>query len=254
MTATVSAYIITKNEEHNIARAIESVLWMDEIIVLDSGSSDDTRKIAKSYGATVSLLDFPGFAEQKNRAMSLCTSDWLFNLDADEEVTPELRQSIERVLAANDVSEDCYEITRKNHYLGRWMLHSGWYPEYRARLSFTGKAEWKGGAIHESLQGNGESGCLSGDLLHRPYANLGEHINTIGRYTKIWAERENAKGRAFKWSDLIFRPPFRFLKMFVLKRGFLDGGQGLIAAVMGSFYVFMKYARLYEIQKQPKVL
>ncbi len=250
---SVSAYIITKDEEANIARAIESVAWMDEVIVLDSGSSDRTVDIAASLGAKVHTAEFNGFALQKNRALDLCKCDWCLNIDADEEVSPELRYSIERVL--DNTSEavfDAYEVSRKNFYLGRWISHMGWYPEYRLRFSRRGKAGWGDSTIHESLDCKGQKGRLKGDLLHRPYRDLGEHIATIGRYTKIWAEREHAKGRRFRWIDILFRPPFKFLRMYVLKAGFLDGMAGLVASLMGACYVCMKYARLYEIESSNK--
>jgi glycosyltransferase involved in cell wall biosynthesis len=244
---TISAYLITRDEEKNIARAIESVRWMDEIVVLDSGSVDSTAEIARRLGAKVYDEPFRGFMAQKNRAMELCGSEWTFNIDADEEVTPMLRESIERsVVLPRGSSPDWYEVNRKTWYMGRWIRHCGWYPEYRARLCRKGVAQWAGETLHEHLEGEGRPGRLDGELLHRPYADLGVHVKRIDRYSDIWAGGEFARGRMARPDQLITRPIARFLKMYVLKAGFLDGAAGFIASMMGAWYAFMKYARLYE--------
>jgi len=247
----ISAYIIACNEERIIARALESVRWMDEIVVLDSGSTDDTVTLAKKYGARIAVEAFKSFVHQKNRAMELCTGDWLFNLDADEEVTPELRSSIESAVnKGHPVNlKTIYDIRRRTFYLGRWMRHCGWYPEYRARLSQRGHAAWRGEVLHERLVGDGPEEFLEGDLLHRPYENLGDHLTTIARYSELWAGREASRGRKINRCDLVMRPLFRFFKMYVFKFGVLDGIQGLIASMMGAWYVFLKYARLFEISR-----
>jgi len=251
--STISAYIITKNEEQNITRSIESVRWMNEIIVLDSGSTDKTVEIAERLGAKVSTAPFTTFYEQKGRAMELCSSEWTFNIDADEEVSPELRRSIEQVLS-HDTGGDpyVYRIGRKNRYLGRWIHHCGWYPEYRTRLAKTGHARWEGTVFPEVLVADGPPGTLSGDLLHRPYADLGAHLKAIDRYTSMWAQREAEAGRTTGFFTIILRPIARFLKMYVVRAGFLDLGPGFIASVMGAWYTFMKYARLYELSGNRK--
>jgi (heptosyl)LPS beta-1,4-glucosyltransferase len=248
----ISVYLIAKNEEKKIRTALESVKWADEIVVVDSGSIDKTKEIALEYGAKVFDEEFRGFVFQKNSAMEHCSGEWLFNIDADEEVTDDLRKSIEFIIFRNEDEKSfiSYNVNRKIFYLGRWMKHCGWYPEYRVRLSRKGAAKWVGEVLHEKLEGNGKSGYLKGDLLHRPYDNLGAHLNTIGRYTGIWAARENEKGRKVSLIDLIFRPAIRFFKMFVLKAGFLDGVPGFTASFMGGFYAFMKYARLYEMNRE----
>ena len=247
----ISAYIITKNEGKNIGRALESVQWMDELVVLDSGSTDNTVEIAKKFEAKVVTETLKSFVTQKNRAMELCKGEWLFNLDADEEVTPELRKSIEDVIF-NESSQEVpvlFKIRRKNKYLGRWIKHCGWYPEFRARLSRRGHAKWKGEVLHEKLEGDGPVGFISGDLLHRPYANLGEHLRTIDRYSELWAKREASKGRTTGFIEISIRPFSKFFKMYILKAGFMDRGPGLIVSIMGAWYTFMKYARLYELSR-----
>jgi len=189
---------------------------------------------------------------QKNDAMERCSGEWLFNLDADAEDTPELRRSIEKVVYGGSPrgnARSAYQVPRKTWYLGRWMEHCGWYPEYRTRLSRRGRARWQGEDLHEELAGDGPAGRLSGDLLHRPYWDLGEHMDTIRRYTYLWAQREAAAGRGVSWTDIVFRPFFRFVKMYFLRGGFLDSGPGFVASVMGAWYVFLKYARLYEMTR-----
>ncbi len=248
---TISAYLITRNEERNIARAIESVRWMDEVVVLDSGSTDQTVEIAERMGAKVRMEPFQGFVVQKNRALELCAGDWAFNLDADEEVTPELRDSILAATASpgTEQSPPVYAVCRRTWYMGRWIRHCGWYPEYRERLSRKGCARWEGEMLHESLRGDGAAGRLAGDLLHRPYSDMGAHARKIDVYTDIWARREWSRGRRAGLADLAARPLVRFAKMYLLRAGFLDGLPGFSAAVMGAWYTFMKYARLHEMAR-----
>lgn len=243
----ISVYIITLNEANAIGCAIESVRWADEIVVLDSGSVDDTCVIARKLGARVETWQFEGFAAQKNAAMNLCEGEWLLNIDADEEVTSELERSIRKTVGENRKEPGAYEVNRRTWYLGRWMRHCGWYPQYRTRLCRAGEASWSGGSIHEYLESGSRPGRLDGDLLHRPYDNLSDHLKKIGKYADIWAREHTENGGRAGWIDLLFRPLARFLKMYVLKAGFLDGMPGLVASAMGSVYAFMKYARLYEI-------
>lgn len=221
---------------------------MDEVIVLDSGSADGTTEIAERMGAKVFIEPFRGFVEQKNRAMELCTGDWTFNLDADEEVTPELSESVRTVLNAPgmDAGPEVFAVARKTWYMGKWMLHCGWYPEYRERLSKRSRARWSGELLHERLAGSERAGYLRGDLLHRPYADLGDHLRRIDFYSELWASRELSRGRRPGSLDLAIRPAARFLKMYVLRAGFLDGLQGFVASAMGAWYTFLKYARLHE--------
>jgi (heptosyl)LPS beta-1,4-glucosyltransferase len=247
----ISAYLITRNEEKNIARSIESVRWMDEVVVLDSGSTDRTVEIAERMGAKVWIEPFQGFVIQKNRAMEFCTGEWMFNLDADEEVTPELRESILVSIAGTgtEKSPSVFAVCRRTRYMGRWIRHCGWYPEYRERLSRKGCARWEGEMLHEGLRGEGAVSRLAGDLLHRPYDDLGAHVRKIDEYTNIWARRELSKGRRAGLSDLAGRPAARFMKMYFLRAGFLDGIPGFAVSVMGAWYTFMKYARLYEMAR-----
>ncbi|MFC1511944.1 glycosyltransferase family 2 protein [Candidatus Latescibacterota bacterium] len=252
--ALITVYLITLNEEENILRALRSVSWADEIIVLDSGSTDRTCEIARGLGAKIYVEPFRGFVEQKNRALELCAGDWAFNLDADEEVTDSLRASIETAVRDDpDGSvQSAYEVIRRTWYLDRWILHCGWYPQYRCRLSQRGMARWTGDTLHESLTVSGQVGRLFGNLLHRPYRDLGAHLRAIDRYSDLFATREKGKGRSATIIEVILRPPLKFLKMYVLRGGFLDRAPGLIASLMGAWYTFMKYARLYERARIPR--
>ncbi len=241
----ISAYLITLNEIDTIERAVRSVSWMDEVVVLDSGSTDGTQDAARALGAKVAVAPFHDFVSQKNDALKRCTGDWVFNLDADEEVTPELRRSIEAAVA-NIEGWAGYRVTRRTWYFDRWIRHCGWYPEYRVRLTRSGSAQWEGTVLHESLAVNGRVGTIKGDLLHRPYDDLADHTARILRYADLWAEREFTAGRKAALSDLLVRPAARFVRMYLLRRGFIDGTAGLLASLMGAHYVFMKYARLLE--------
>lgn len=252
----ISVYIITFNEEENIDRALKSVSWADEIIVLDSGSTDRTLEKARELGARTSTHPFHDFVEQKNRALELCSGEWAFNMDADEEVTESLRRSIEAVVNAGFPDGICpvYRVSRRTWYMGRWIHHCGWYPEYRNRLSRQGQAHWAGDTLHEKLTGknSGPECKLAGDLLHRSYRDLGAHIKAIDRYSGLFAEREFRKGRTTSLFQVFVRPILKFVKMYFLKGGFLDGPPGFIASSMGAWYTFMKYARLYERARVPE--
>lgn len=242
----LSVYLITLNEKDNIGRALASVSWADEIVVVDSGSTDGTVEIARDFGATVYSEPFVSFVAQKNSALDRCRGEWALNLDADEEVTPELRSSIEAVIRGAYDTHSMYDICRRTWYLGRWIRHCGWYPEYRGRLSKRGRAHWEGDVIHERLSSGDACGRLKGDLLHRPYRDLGAHLKRIDRYSSLFAEREYKKGHRPSLFSILFHPPWKFIRMYILKGGFLDRTPGLIASLMGAWYTFMKYARLYE--------
>jgi hypothetical protein len=208
--------------------------------------------------------------EQKNRAMDLCRGEWLFNLDADEEMTAELRDGIRRVVDGDPGtipsppgaghggfrgagSPDVYEVCRRTWYMGRWIRHGGWYPEYRERLSRREGVRWEGEAVHERLRGSGRPGRLRGDLLHRPYGSIADHARKIVLYSDLWARREKGRGRRASLFDLAARPAARFARMYLIKAGFLDGAAGLAAAIMGGWYAFMKYAKLRELQNRDEL-
>jgi len=244
--ASLSVVVICKDEEANIRDCLESVKWADEIVVVDSGSSDRTVEIAREYTDRVIHHDWAGYGPQKDFAMSRATGDWILNLDADERVSPELAREIRTVLAA-DADFAGYSMPRRTFYLGRWILHGGWYPDRKVRLVRRGKGAWGDSTLHESLAVSGRVGRLSGDLLHYTYRDISDHLRVVDEFTTLAAEKAAETGRRRALLGAILHPPWKFLSMYVLRLGFLDGAAGFILAVISSYYVFLKYAKLWEL-------
>lgn len=238
----ISATIITLNEERNIARAIESLTCVDEIVVLDSGSIDRTREIAAQLGARVIEEPWRGYAAQKNFAACSASYDWILSLDADESLTPELATEIAALKQAGAHS-DGYSFPRLAQYIGRWIRHSGWYPDRKVRLYDRRKAKWVGEYVHESVRVEGTIGELRGNLLHFTCASLSEHLRTLDRYTSLAAQEVRARGKSIPISRLMIDPAWTFFRTYILQRGFLDGPQGLAIAWMAALYTFLKYAK-----------
>ena len=238
----VSATIVTLNEEKNLARALGSLSCCDELLVVDSGSDDRTVAIAEEHGARVIQRDWSGYADQKNFAAQSAQHEWILSLDADEELSDLLAAQIRRLKSAKpDV--DAYRFPRRARYLGKWIRHSGWYPDPKVRLYDRNKAKWVGGYVHESVVVNGRIGMLQGDLLHYTCDTIANHIQTVDRYTTLAADELLARGRRVGWLDLCLAPVWTSLKTYFLKLGFLDGVEGLAIAYMAGFYVFAKHAK-----------
>jgi glycosyltransferase involved in cell wall biosynthesis len=238
----ISATIITYNEERNLPRAIESLRCADEILVVDSGSNDRTLEVAEKFGARVIESPWPGYSKQKNLAAEKAAHDWILSLDADESVSEALEAEIWQ-LKKNGAGFDAYTMPRMAQYLGRWIHHSGWYPDRKVRLYHRSKACWEGEYVHESVKVQGTVGHLEGNLLHFTCESLSEHIKTMDRYTTLAAEQIVASGQKVTWGRLIFEPPWTFFNTYVLKTGFLDGVEGLAIANMAALYNFLKYAK-----------
>lgn len=238
----ISAAIIAYNEERNIARAIESLRCCDEIVVVDSGSSDRTAELAQIHGARVIETPWRGYAAQKNFASQACTHDWILSIDADEALSESLEAEIWQ-LKKNGPQFDGYTMPRLAQYLGRWILHSGWYPDRKVRLFHRDKAQWVGDFVHESVKVNGSIGHLETNLLHYTCSSLSEHVKTMDRYTTLAAEQIVASRRPVGWRKLALDPAWTFFKTYVLQRGFLDGPEGLAIAYMAGIYTFLKYAK-----------
>jgi glycosyltransferase involved in cell wall biosynthesis len=238
----ISATIITCNEERNLPRAIESLRCVDEILVVDSGSTDRTIEIAEKLGARVIESPWPGYAKQKNLAAERAACDWILSLDADESVSEALEAEIWQ-LKKNGPEFDAYTMPRLAQYLGRWIRHSGWYPDRKVRLYNRSKASWVGEYVHESVKVDGTLGHLEGNLLHFTCDSLSEHLRTMDRYTTLAAEQIVASGQEVSWGRLIFEPPWTFLNTYLLKAGFMDGVEGLAIANMAAVYNFLKYAK-----------
>lgn len=238
----ISATIIACDEERNIARAIESLRCCDEIIVLDSGSTDRTVEIAAKLGARVIDSPWLGYAKQKNLAAAQASHDWVLSLDADEALSEALEAEIWR-LKKNGPQHDAYTMPRMAKYLGRWILHSGWYPDRKVRLYDKRKATWVGEYVHESVQVKGSVGRLESNLLHHTCESISEHLRTLDRYTTLAAQEVVAQGRVVGWSNLLLEPVWTFLRTYVWQLGFFDGLEGLTIAYMASTYTFLKYAK-----------
>ncbi len=238
----ISATIVTLNEERNIARAIQSLTCADEILVVDSGSTDRTREIAAGLGARVIEEPWRGYAAQKNFAACSAAHDWILSLDADEELTPELASEI-AALKHNPAPRDGYSFPRLAQYLGRWIHHSGWYPDRKLRLYDRRKGKWVGEYVHESVRVESGAGQLRGNLLHYTCASLSEHLRTLDRYTTLAAQEVAARGKPVPLIRLTMDPAWTFFRTYFIQRGFLDGRQGLLIACMAGLYTFLKYAK-----------
>ena len=238
----ISATIITLNEERNIARAMESLRCCDEIVVVDSGSTDRTADIAAKLGARVIDSPWGGYAAQKNFATSQACNDWILSIDADEALSEALEGEIWQI-KKNGPRFDAYTMPRLAQYLGRWILHSGWYPDRKVRLFDRAKAKWVGEFVHESVEVTGTVGHLESDLLHFTCDSLTEHLKSLDRYTTLAAEQLVSQRKNIGWQHLIFDPAWTFWKTYIVKQGFRDGFEGLTIAQMAAFYNFLKYAK-----------
>jgi glycosyltransferase involved in cell wall biosynthesis len=246
----ISAVLITLNEEKRLEPALRSLRDVaDEIIVVDSGSKDGTVRLAKNYTSRVFERAWAGYADQKNYANGLASHPWILSLDADERLSPELRREI---LDLKPVDPACsaFSMPRRVHYLGKWIRHSGWYPDRKIRLFRMDKARWDGAFVHESLVVSGEVRKLKGDIHHFTYQGIDDHVARINRFSELGAQKLYAARKKSRSGHLVFLPAGRFLKSYILKLGFLDGFPGFVIAVLNGYAVFIRYAKLREIWKK----
>ncbi len=246
----ISATIVTLNEEHNVARAIESLRCADEVIVVDSGSTDRTREVAARLGARVVEEPWRGYAAQKNFASSLAAHDWILSIDADEAVAEELEAEI-LLLKQEGPKFDGYTMPRIAQYLGRWIHHGGWYPDRKIRLYRRDKAEWAGAFVHESVKPRGTTGELHGNLLHFTCDSLSAHLKTLDRYTTLAAEELVSRGKSPELTRIALDPPWTFFRTYVIRQGFRDGLHGFVIAWMAALYTFLKYSKARLHAKRP---
>jgi len=245
----VSAIVITKNEADAIADALTSLAWADEIIVVDAESTDDTAAIARRFTERVYQRPWNGYVEQKNHAASLATHDWIFSLDADERVPEDLSAEM-RALLRTDPDARGYRMPRVSFYLGRWMRTTDMYPDYQLRLYDRRHARWEGMHVHESVKvSDGRIGYLKSELQHYPYRDLSEHLIRMDRYTTLAARQMFEKGKRATRLELLLHPPVAFARNYILKGGFRDGKPGLIISLVNSYYVMLKFAKLWELQR-----
>lgn len=248
-TPHISAIVITKNEAHNLPACLATLNWMHEIIVVDAESEDGTSEIAREYTDKVFVRRWEGFANAKSFALAQSTGEWVLSIDADERVTPELREEICALLSEQPQCAG-YEMPRLANFLGKWMMHGGWYPGYVLRLFRRENGGFDSAAVHEAVQVQGKIGRLRHHLLHYTDPNIQHYFEKFNRYTSLAAEEMQRQGKRFHLWDLLFRPLWFFLRMYVLRTGFMDGLPGLILASFSASYVFTKYAKLWELQKK----
>lgn len=259
MSATLSIAIVALNEEANLGRVLESVRWADEIVVVDSGSTDRTCDIAGEYSARVIHEPWRGYTGQKNYALELCTKDWVLSLDADEAVSPELAEEIRKVLA-DPAALDGYSMPRKNLFMGRWMKHGGFYPDPKLRLFRRGMAYSTGRDPHdrfEMREGRSKDarqvGRLRGALIHYTYPTLTLYLEHMNRYSSVWNRVPGGVPRKFSLNAIVVRPWATFIYNYFIRLGFLDGREGLLLHMYHAGYVSWKYAKAWEIGRdQPK--
>ena len=244
----LSVVVITRNEAANVRAALESVRWADELVVVDSGSTDETVCIARRIANRVTRHAWEGYGAQKNFASGLATHDWILSLDADERVSPALAREIRALLAAEPTARG-YRLPRVTRYLGRWVRSTDWYPDLQLRLYDRRAARWNDRLVHESVAVDGPVGRLQGELEHHAYRDISHHLQTIDRYTTLAARQMLREGRRAEWVDLTVRPPAAFLRNYVVRRGLRDGAPGLIVSLLNAGYVFLKFAKLWEQQR-----
>jgi glycosyltransferase involved in cell wall biosynthesis len=248
--STLSVIVITLNEARHIAACLESVAWADEIVVVDAESSDETVAIARQYTGKVFVEKFRGYSGQKNFALDQARGEWILWLDADERVSPGLAEEIRRTIAARPLLSG-YEMPRKAYFLGHWIKHCGWYPGHVLRLFRRERGRFDERQVHETLLLQGIKGRLRGDLEHHTDDSLEHYFWKFNRYTSLAASELARRGKPFGMASVLGRPLHAFIKMYLLKRGFLDGLPGLVLCLLSANYVVAKYAKVVEGREQP---
>jgi len=253
MSEPVTLCVITLNEEDRLADCLRSAAFADRTVVVDSDSTDRTREVAAEHGAEVVIKQFAGrLVEQKDHAVNLAKTDWVLCLDADERLTPELVESVQAALA-DPGDAVAFSMNRRTFYLGRFIDHGGWYPDRKVRLFRRDRAKWGGVNPHDHVMvESGEVGHLKGDIHHYSYRSVSDHLRQIDNFTTTAAQAWMERGRRFSFFRLVFNPIGKFLRMYLLKAGFLDGAAGFCVAVLGSYYVFLKYLKHWELTRRSR--
>ncbi|MBI5593810.1 MAG: glycosyltransferase family 2 protein [Deltaproteobacteria bacterium] len=241
----ISVVVITLNEADRILALLKSAAFADEVIVVDSGSTDGTRELCGAGGARVITHPWQGFAKQKQYAMELASFEWILNLDADERISDPLAAEL-REMIRDAPPEVCgFSMPRLSRYLGTWIRHGGWYPDRKVRLVRKGCGQWKGGGLHEKLEVSGKIQSLSSPILHEVYRNISDQVATINRFSDVYAE-EHAGAGAWFTAIGVFHALGKFLECYLWKLGALDGTAGLVIAMNSAWYVFLKHAKVWE--------
>ncbi|MPZ75717.1 MAG: glycosyltransferase [Deltaproteobacteria bacterium] len=249
---SVSAIVVCFNEEDNIARCLRSLRWCDEIVVVDAFSTDRTVEICREFTDLIIQRKWAGYRDQKAFAHSKASKDWVLLIDSDEEVTPELAREIRQELSVNAGQYCGFLLPRLMFYLDRWWERGGWYPDYDVRLFRRDRAQWGGTDPHEKIIVNGALRRLRHPLHHFSYRDIDDHIQRINRFTSISSGELRKQNQRWRLTDALFRPAFRFFRSYVLKRGFMEGFAGFYVAVTAAVYVFLKYAKLWELELEEK--
>lgn len=244
----LTAIIITKNEAYHIERCLQSINWVDQIIVLDSGSMDETVSICQRYTAHVYQTDWPGFGPQKQRALNLATNDWIFSIDADEVVSPELRQEMQQAMREDSVAG--FEIPRLSSYCGKQIRHAGWWPDYVLRLFRRDLGRFTENIVHERVLVDGSIGRLHSPLLHEAFVDLNEVLDKVNSYSALGAQQLHQKGVRSSLFKAVYKALWTFIRTYWLKAAFLDGEQGFMLAVSNAEGAYYKYLKLYELQQK----
>jgi len=247
----LSVYMITLNNGHTIEKALQSVIgWAGEVIVVDSHSADGAQEIILQYTDRLYQLDTNNMKDKYQYAQDLCKNQWVLFIDADEWLTPEIKEETARIISD---AADCngFIVNRRNIYLGREIKYGGWYPDHEIRLYKKEKGRWEGG-IHAKIHIDGKTGALKNYYMHTPYVDTAHQIRTIDRYSEAYAGDLHASGRSFHIFNMLTRPIYRFFRDYLFKRGFLDGIPGLIIIASTMYYVFMKQAKLWEMERKAK--
>ena len=250
----LSVTIVVWNEEERLRACLESVAWADEIVVIDGESTDKTVALAREFTDRVWVRAWPGFAAQKNFALDQAAGDWVLALDADERVTPELRARIARILADDAAGRpvaDGYALPRRNIFWGVWVRHGGLYPDHQLRFFRREAGRFVADAVHESVRVEGRVETLAEPLLHHSYRSLEDFVQRSNRYSTLAAGEWLRRGKRAGLADLIFRPLGRFLSMYIIQRGFLDGWRGFVLAGLYADYVFLRMAKAWEARVPP---
>jgi glycosyltransferase involved in cell wall biosynthesis len=242
---TCSAVVITWNEEERLRACLASLAWVDEIVVVDAESQDKTVEVAREFTDRILVQPWLGFAAQKNFAVDQARGEWILSVDADEEVSLELRGEVEAILAA-PVTAAGYAIPRRNIFWDRWIRHGGLYPDWQTRLFQRGRGRFVQRAVHESVEIEGPLTRLRGPLVHKSYRSVGEFLERANRYSSLAADDLARSGARVGGGQVVLRPLGRFLSMYLLRRGFLDGMPGLLLAGLYAYYVFIRCAKLWE--------
>ncbi len=246
----MSVVLIALNEESNIARALNSVSWADEVLIFDSGSTDKTVEIAKKLGANVVVGEWLGYGPTKNKAAGLARHDWVLSVDCDEEVTAELQNEIRSGFEMFN-PESVYRVPRISFYLGRWIRHGGWYPDRQARLFNRKKHNWNAALIHEKVEAASYVN-LASNLNHYVFKNIEKQVAANNHYSGLQASEMKNQGKAFSWFHFFTKPSVKFLECYFLKLGFLDGWPGYVIARNAAYSVFLKWSKVRELEMEAK--